>query len=183
MCLRHPASGGGGHASCTPRRRATGRDPVADAPTWTNPQAGLYTIVAQVVTTFREPGRVAVEGALRGLGEHSGAFLMREGLIAPRSSAREAAELAGALGEIAGLAPWRVVTGPAGEATLHRANAYRPVYEHFEAPPDIQALIAAWDQAWVGAVNPELSVELTADSWRGDPDDVLTFGARKEASA
>lgn len=153
--------------------------PVGGAPPWTNPQAGLYAIVACVVTAFRERGRAAVAEALRDLGEHSGSFLIRNGLIAPGCSVRATAELAGALGELAGLAPWRVVQGEDGEASLHRANPYQPVYEHFEATPDIQALITSWDQAWLAAVNADLSVELTGDTWRGDPEDVLTFRRSK----
>jgi hypothetical protein len=179
-CVYTIRTRGGARAPAPEGRESAPATAVADAPTWTNPQAGLYALVARTVATFGGEGRAEIVRALETLGAHSGRFLVRVGLVAVGCGPGEAATLAGHLGAVAGFTGWEVRVHDDGAFSLYRpGNPYLPVFERFGAPADIQHVVAAWDRGWLAVVDPDVRLEIRADRWTGDGADVIEFLPRR----
>ncbi|MCW2995502.1 MAG: response regulator mprA [Conexibacter sp.] len=61
---------------------------------------------------------------------------------------------------------------------VHVAKLRAKVDRHFDAPADIQWLVAAWDRGWLEVVNPGLRLEAVEDRFAGDATDRFAFTTR-----
>jgi len=142
---------------------------VANAPDWTNPQAGLYAVASAVCNAYGDEGRQVVEQALYTLGLRSGQFLMDHGVIAAGCTPAEWGRVAADLADLAGFYDHESVAVSDRCFELHLTQyPYVEPFTVFGAPADIVEIGAAWDRGCLRAINPRLRLTVPSCLWRGD---------------
>lgn len=152
-------------ASSTPSRpaEAGAATDLTDAPAWTNPQAGLLTLISRSIEAFSNKIVPDMQDAMAALGVETGEYLVRAGVLRRGAAMQDIAAVAGAIEQVSGCSKITVRYFPDGARLTVDGNPYRPVVEAFGHAPLVSAVRQQWEDSWVRAVNPNASVRVELD--------------------
>ena len=158
----------------TPPVRTTSATALSDAPAWTNPQAGLLTILARSLARLSPTPYPALLEAMRGSGAETGRYLLDGGLLPANAAPLQLARTAAAIAEVSGYGDLRVTQTQDG-ARLVGTNPFTVVLDAFGFAGEVSNIVQEWENRWVNAVNPAVRVLIEQDGLNGGDRDQRSF--------
>lgn len=152
-------------------KKPLGGMPVTTAPTWTNPQVGMFALIAATYNAYGQESLSVLTEGFKHLGRRGGQDMLDQGLVSKGCSPTEWGRFTHQLMDLTGMYVYEEVLAtdtvyefvvPAEVWPYHEPMAY------LKAPPEACDICADWDRGNLETVNPLIVMTQPECSGRGD---------------
>lgn len=145
--------------------------PVASAPEWTNPNVGMFALIAAAYNEYGEGSLEVLSDGMRHLGRRTGQDMLDQGLVGKDCSPTEWGRFTHQLMDLTGMYVYQevIATDDVYEFVVPaEAWPYHAPLKYLNAPGAVCDICADWDRGCLDTVSPRIVMTQPECSGRGD---------------
>ncbi|MBB3043102.1 hypothetical protein [Nocardioides soli] len=155
----------------TTSKEPLGGMPVAAAPTWTNPQVGMFALIASTYNQYGPESLPVLTEGFKHLGRRTGEDMLAHNLVGRDCSPTEWGRFTHQLMDLTGMYVYEeiIATDEVYEFVVPaKVWPYHEPFEYLKAPSEACDICADWDRGCLETVSPRIVMTQPECSGRGD---------------